>query len=193
MNESAEKDQASAEEEFIRLFTRGQRRLFLYILSQVGNPHDAEEILQEANVIIWRKSSQFEAGSNFHAWTTRIALFEVLKYRERQSRNKVQFSSDFVEAMANIEEEDFELEELQRNALATCLQKLKQRDRELIEHRYAPGANGKSIAADLGRPVNAVYQSLSRVRRTLLECINREVKAAVEYPSGSVVQPEGGN
>ena len=43
-------------EEFIKLFTRYQRRVFLFILSQVPNPVDAEEIHQETNVIIWRLS-----------------------------------------------------------------------------------------------------------------------------------------
>ena len=51
-------------EEFIKLFTRYQRRVFLFILSQVPSPMDAEEIHQEANVIIWRKFDRFELGTN---------------------------------------------------------------------------------------------------------------------------------
>ena len=31
------------------------------------------------------------------------------------------------------------------------------------------------VAEDLGRPINAVYQSLGRIRRTLMECVNRQL------------------
>jgi RNA polymerase sigma-70 factor (ECF subfamily) len=61
--------------------------------------------------------------------------------------------------------------------LLQCLQKLKARDRELIQQRYAPGESGKHLAGALGRPANSVYQSLGRIRRTLWECIQRRLSA----------------
>jgi RNA polymerase sigma-70 factor (ECF subfamily) len=56
-----------------------------------------------------------------------------------------------------------------------CLKKLKAPDRELVRRRYAPGSSGKSVAEVLDRPANSVYQSLGRIRRTLLECVNRQL------------------
>ena len=72
--------------EFVQLFTHHQRRLFLYILSQVHNPVEAEEVLQETNVVIWSKSSRFQQGTNFLAWVSQIANFEFLKHRARKRR-----------------------------------------------------------------------------------------------------------
>lgn len=163
--------------EFIQLFTRAQRRLYLFILSQVADPVDAEEILQEANLVIWRKCQEFELGTNFQAWVNRIARLEILKYRERLHRSRLTFSDEFVRRVA--EEAPTELEQLQerRRALSHCLNKLREKDRELIQRRYAPGENGKSVAQALGRPVNSVYQSLGRIRRTLLECMRRYLTA----------------
>ena len=164
-------------EEFIKLFTRYQRRVFLFILSQVPNPVEAEEIHQEANVVIWSKFDRFELGTNFFAWACQIANYEVLKYREKRRRDRHLFSVDFIRQVANdaLEQAD-ELEE-RRQFLAACLGKLRQQDRELIQQRYASGESGKSVAELLGRPINSVYQSLSRIRRTLLECVNRQVQA----------------
>ncbi|QDT37744.1 sigma-70 family RNA polymerase sigma factor [Stratiformator vulcanicus] len=176
-------------DEFIGLFTKSQRRLYLFILSQVGRPNDAEEILQETNIVIWRKASKFELGSNFFAWASRIAVYEVLKHRERKGRDKLHFSPEFVESITEEAEAISLVYEERRKALATCLEKLRPNDRELITRRYAPGKSGKDIAETLGRPVNAVYQSIGRVRRQLLECINREVKSVLEpnYPTGNEV------
>tara|TARA_B100000470_G_C19761514_1_gene378601 strand:+ start:690 stop:1265 length:576 start_codon:yes stop_codon:yes gene_type:complete len=168
---------AGPREEFIKLFTKYQRRVFLFILSQVPNPVDAEEIHQEANVIIWRKFDRFELGTNFLAWACQIATYEVLKYRERQRRDRHLFSDEFVRQVASdaIEQAD-ELEQ-RRQHLAVCLSKLRNEDRELIQQRYSAGESGKSVAELIGRPINSVYQSLSRIRRTLLECVNRQVQA----------------
>ena len=84
INTETESSVSAPREEFIKLFTRYQRRVFLFILSQVPSPVDAEEIHQETNVIIWRKFDRFELGTNFLAWACQIANYEVLKYRSRQ-------------------------------------------------------------------------------------------------------------
>lgn len=167
--------------EFVQLFTRHQRRLYLYILSQVPNPVAAEEILQDANVVIWSKFRQFQAGTNFLAWCTQIANYEILKHRARQKREKLQFSDEFLQHIAQESLARSDELERRREALIECLQKLKPRDRELIQRRYAPGESGKHLAETLGRPSNSVYQSLGRIRRTLWECIQRRL--AVESSS----------
>ena len=168
---------ADPREEFIKLFTKYQRRVFLFILSQVPNPVDAEEIHQEANVIIWRKFDRFELGTNFLAWACQIASYEVLKYRERQRRDRHLFSDEFVRQVASDAIEQADDLEQRRQHLAVCLSKLRNEDRELIQQRYSVGESGKSVAELIGRPINSVYQSLSRIRRTLLECVNRQIQA----------------
>jgi len=168
---------AAPREEFIKLFTRYQRRVFLFILSQVPNPVDAEEIHQETNVIIWRKFDRFELGTNFLAWSCQIANYEVLKYRQRQRRDRHLFSDEFVRQVASDAVEQADELEQRRQYLAVCLSKLKSNDLELIQQRYASGESGKSVAELIGRPINSVYQSLSRIRRTLLECVNRQIRA----------------
>jgi RNA polymerase sigma-70 factor (ECF subfamily) len=163
--------------EFVQLFTHYQRRLFLYILSQVPNPIEAEEIQQETNVVIWSKFAQFREGTNFLAWVSQIANFEVMKYRSRRKRNRIQFSDEFLETVSrDAMERSDELEE-RRAAMVECLNKLRPRDRELIEQRYAPGEKGKHLAEQIGRPANSVYQSLGRIRRVLMECIQRRLSA----------------
>ncbi|MHC4875766.1 MAG: sigma factor-like helix-turn-helix DNA-binding protein, partial [Planctomycetota bacterium] len=65
--------------------------------------------------------------------------------------------------------------DLRRSALSECLKKLRPGDRELIQQRYAPGSSGRDVAESLGRPMNSVYQSIGRIRKSLFECINRRL------------------
>lgn len=164
-------------EEFVQLFSRTQRRIYLHILGQVGNPTDADEVLQETNVVIWSKFDRFELGTNFIAWTFQIANFEVLKFRDRRRSSRLVFSEDVIEAIAEESEESQDDLDLRRAALGECLGKLRAKDRELIQTRYAPGNKGKDVADVLGRPSNSVYQSIGRIRKTLFECINRRLSA----------------
>jgi RNA polymerase sigma-70 factor (ECF subfamily) len=161
--------------EFVQEFTRAQRALYLFILTQVGRVDDAEEILQETNVDLLAKFAQFELGSNFLAWARQVATFEVLQWRQRKQRDKLRFSDEFVSAVAAEAAEQADLTEERRRALEKCLRKLREDDRRLIQERYQPGHSGKDLAAELGRPANSVYQSLGRIRRMLLECIQRQL------------------
>ena len=49
-------------------------------------------------------------------------------------------------------------------ALKSCLQKLSESQRKLVEERYKPGASVQKIAADQGRTVGAISQTLYRIR-----------------------------
>lgn len=161
----------------MQLFTRHQRRVYLFILSQIPDPAEAEEVLQETNVVILRKFGRFEAGTNFLAWACSIARFEVLKYYDRHKRDRVHFSTEFIRLVEGETVRREELTDARRIALAKCLNGLGEDDRRLIELRYKPGNTGRSVAGQIGRPSNSVYQSLGRIRRALLDCINRRVAA----------------
>ena len=161
--------------QFVQLFTKSQRPLYLFILGQTGSVQDAEEVLQNTNLVIWRKSTQFDPGTNFFAWACQIARYEVLQHRQRFRRDKLKFSEEFLDVVSRESEARLEDPEPTRLALEQCIQKLSARDRDLIRERYQPGSSGKDLASDLGRPANSVYQSLGRIRKVLLECIQRRL------------------
>ena len=162
-------------EGFIREFTQSQRRLYLYILPLVGNSADADEVLQETNLVIWAKWHQFALGSNFLAWGRAIARLEVFRHRRNRNRKMTFLDDKVLELVADRSESVNENLEVRQAALAKCLGQLRAKDRELIRMRYVPGANGDKVAKDLGRPANSVYQSLGRIRRTLMECVRMQL------------------
>jgi RNA polymerase sigma-70 factor (ECF subfamily) len=60
-----------------------------------------------------------------------------------------------------------------RVALATCVEKLNPRDRDLLTRRFAEGATTQSTAAEVGRSVDAVYKALAKIRQALFDCVTR--------------------
>src|SRR5688500_10238609 len=87
-------------DEFVRLLGENQRRISLYVMGLVPNWNDAEEIVQETTVVLWQEFAEFESGSNFAAWACKVAYFGVLAWRKRRSREKLQFSSEFLASIS---------------------------------------------------------------------------------------------
>ena len=164
-------------DQFVQLLATCQRKVFLYALALVHNPVDAEEILQETNLVLWRKFDQFRPGTDFSRWACRIAHFEVLKFRERRPAAERLFSTDFLEALARDAEESLDVADQRREALRGCLGKLAERDRQLVLQRHQERATTRSVAEALGRSVQGTRKSLHRIRMTLLECIQRTLAA----------------
>ena len=65
-------------EAFVQLMTEHQGRLYAYVLSLLGDPDQANDVLQETNLVLWRNAGEFQMGSNFRAWAFRIAHFQVM-------------------------------------------------------------------------------------------------------------------
>jgi len=164
-------------EEFVWLFTQHARRIYGFILSLQPNVTDADEIFQETSTVLWRKFDQFEPGTDFLAWACQIARYKVMSLRQKLGRDRLQFSDEFVESVAD---ESAAMESTlapRQRALATCLEKLTARDRQLLESRYRDGATTRSVASEVGRSVDAVYKALNRIHEALFHCIERTLRA----------------
>jgi RNA polymerase sigma-70 factor (ECF subfamily) len=87
-------------DEFVRLLSQNQRRIFHYVLSLVPTWDDAEEIVQETNLVLWREFGRFQGGTNFAAWSCKVAFHQVLAWRKRRKRDRLEFSIEFLEVIA---------------------------------------------------------------------------------------------
>jgi RNA polymerase sigma-70 factor, ECF subfamily len=165
-------------DKFMQFYAQHQRRLYVYLLSLVHNVADAEELLQETSYILWRKFDEFQnrPGAGFAAWACRVGYFEALKFREGRTRGELPLSHEFIERVSDKMTEVSDLLELRGDFFNSCMERLSDPDRELIIRRYAPGGSVRSIAVELGRPARSISKSLMRIRKSLLECIDREMR-----------------
>ncbi len=175
---AASGDHQAPSEEFVRAFTQCQRALYLFILPLVNTNADAEEVLQETNVVMLSKWTQFEPGTNFLAWSRAIARLEVFRFRRSRHHRVLLLGDDVVGLLAERLNEQPNEFDMRRDALTECIARLRRQDQEIIRRRYTSGFTGDDVAHQLGRPANSLYQSLGRIRRVLLECIRRRMAAA---------------
>ncbi len=161
--------------QFLRLFLRHERRLYAYILTLLPHRADADDVLQQASLVMWDKFDADHPPTDFGAWGCRIAYFKVLDFYKQHHRSRVCFSQPMLERLAETATEQagpLQLDE-RREALSRCVEKLPPRERELLGCRYAEGATTRSTAEHLGRSVDAVYKALAKIRLALFECVSR--------------------
>jgi RNA polymerase sigma-70 factor (ECF subfamily) len=159
---------------FVRDLTGAQALLYGYILTLLPRRDAAADVLQETNLVLWRKSSEFEPGTNFTAWACSIARYQVLAYLSNKGRDRHRFDDELLATLAR--RIDARLENLteRQDALRTCLEKLPSRDRELVIARYTKGSSVKAIAERIQKTENAISRSLYRIRGLLLDCVQRQ-------------------
>ena len=158
-------------EYFISELAKAERKLALHTLTLVGNEADAEDILQQSKLVMWRAFGQFTPGTNFGAWARKIILNQVLNYRRKKKRDRLWFSDDILELVADELEEADEALQRQQAALKECVNKLPVDQQEILQKRYFGNQSIADIAAAVQRTEGAVYRLLSRIRKNLHDCI----------------------
>lgn len=158
------------------LMTRAQRVLHAFILKLVPSLPDAEDILQQTNLVLWSKQAEFTPGTDFRAWAFRIARYQVMAHRKRQSLDRLVFGEELIDRLAGRAETRNDVLDAKRELLVDCFQNLTDLQRRLLADRYADQLSGREIAQRTGSKVDSVFQTLHRARQTLLECIEQGLR-----------------
>jgi RNA polymerase sigma-70 factor (ECF subfamily) len=161
--------------EFVELLQRATGQIFAYLNAMLLNWNDAEDVFQDACVVLWEKFDEFRPGSNFVGWALRVARHKALDFQKSRARRNVFWKAEIQEslmaAMAEADENDDGLA-----ALSGCVAQLGEADRTLIQRCYGDGVTVRQLAAQLGRSPQSIHNSLRRIRGVLLECIERVMK-----------------
>jgi RNA polymerase sigma-70 factor (ECF subfamily) len=167
-------------EYFVQQLAEHQNRLYGYVFSLLGDHARAADVLQETNLVLWRKIDEFDVEKGFLPWAFAIARFQVLASVRDQKRDKLLLDGELAEAIsAEAVARAGQLDEF-RNALRPCLETLTSGNRELIERRYLRSMSIAELADAVDRSVSAVKVALMRSRRHLAECIQVRLAAKGE-------------
>ena len=164
-------DELANAEQFVQLFAKHQRGIQAYLWTLVPNRSDCDDLMQETSVSLWRKWPEFDPQRDFFRWACGIAFIEVLRFRRKTASRRIWFSEALIETLAVEFVDDSEIYKMRTAALQSCLEKLCERDRKIIEARYRGGASAEQVAEELRRPVSTLYKMMARIRDRLYSCI----------------------
>jgi RNA polymerase sigma-70 factor, ECF subfamily len=160
-------------EEFARLFQGCEAWLYNYLFSLLMRADEAEDALQETAKFCWENFDQYEPKTEFRAWACRIAHLKALEFHKRRKKFPSNLTDFFfteidIESIVMADQLDARMA-----ALNQCMKKLSATDRKLLELRYSLNCTTQTVAKSLGRPLQAVYRSLTRIHNMLYYCITQ--------------------
>jgi RNA polymerase sigma-70 factor (ECF subfamily) len=123
---------ATREEGFRQLVIRYQQRLYQVVRRQLPSHEDADDVLQNTFIKIFKHLDSFEGRSELYTWMYRIASNEVINHHKTRNRMKV------VELDANDSREAegyFNAEDL-ASSLENIVQGLPERQQMVFRMRY---------------------------------------------------------
>jgi RNA polymerase sigma-70 factor, ECF subfamily len=152
---------------FVELLTQHQRKLYGYIYSFVPNAADSDDLLQETNLILWKKNLEYQLGTNFTAWACRTAFLNVKYFLKTKGRSRVYFNEELVSQLSDLHTDRTNVHMIYSMMLIHCLGKLSSASQLLIKLRYDGNHSIQDMAKQLEQPVGSIYNSLSQIRLKL--------------------------
>jgi RNA polymerase sigma-70 factor (ECF subfamily) len=163
--------------DFLELLTANERSLSLYVHTLVPRDSAAEDILQQTKLLLWKHFDDFQIGTHFLAWARKTAFHQILTHRRHKKREHLPLDEVSLEALgAAVSELASEIPQ-RHEALRHCLAKLPTEHRQLVHLRYFDDLEIDQVAERVSRTEAAVYRALSRVRLSLMDCVQKQIAA----------------
>ena len=171
-------DKNAAQQRFLSLFLRSEREIFRYVALLVPNVADAEDIVQQTALALWEKFDAYDRSQPFTPWACRFALNKAKQWIERRQRWLALLEGGLAEELAQRREELRPEMETRLKHLESCLGKLPQEQRSIVEGYYYRRDGIEKLAEHSGRTIAATYKTLQRIRQALQVCIENAAKGA---------------
>ena len=151
-----------------------------FIAGALAAPHERADFFQEVVLILWRRFDDYDASRPFLPWVMGVAVRRLKEEYRRVQRRPGLLPAEHLERLANaltVSESSCSTA-AEEAALAACLAALPESSSRLVRRRYYERQGIEMLSAETGQSPAALYQTLSRLRRTLADCIRRRLRLA---------------
>ena len=183
-SEVVRRAQAGDERIFESLYRSHCRRVYALCLRMVGNTAEAEDVTQEAFLLLFRKLHTFRGESAFSTWLYRLVVNTVLMHLRKKPLPAISIEAasgaddDAAASRMDIAASDVALEgSIDRINLGRCIAQLPAGSRKIFVLHDIQGYQHNEIAEILGCSEGASKSQLHKARkrlRALLHEIQRE-------------------
>jgi RNA polymerase sigma-70 factor (ECF subfamily) len=168
----------AAFEEIVRLY---QRRIRAWLAAHCPPGGDTDEVAQRTFLAVYTRLNEYQDGTNFDAWVFTIARFQLMTEvtaLRRQADYHSRFANDLIarELERRAEQPDGLTADRLRH-LASCLECVPERDRQVLDWRYRENVPVQEMAARSGRSAAAVKKLLWVLRLKIRDCIDAKLAA----------------
>ena len=130
-------DPATKERGFTAIIKKYQEKLYWHIRRMVVEHEDANDILQNMFIKVWKGLENFREDSQLYTWMYRIATNECLSFLEQQKKRKTISLSDEETGLSNQlkAEKNFDINKAEWK-LQMAMQQLPEKQKAVFNLRY---------------------------------------------------------
>ena len=166
----------TAEASFVRLVRTHQAGLWRYLRFLGCDPAQAEDLVQEAFLRVWRGSFEERSPAATASYLRTVARNLVIDQARRKKVRPALRDLDEADAVWDEYEGDDDARGY-RDALKLCLERLGSRARLALNLFYREGRSREDIGATMGIKAGGVKTLLHRTREVLRTCIEERIGA----------------
>lgn len=157
---------------FTQLHKAWARKLHAYVLRQVGDAAQAEEIVSDTLYDVWRMPTSFRGDAQFATWLIGIARNKILMAWRAKRRDATHDHDDLDDVADEIASDDDGVFDLlakaqRRASVARCVDTLPDEQRECVKLVFFEDLSLGEVAARQGVPEGTVKTRLFHARRKL--------------------------
>lgn len=159
-----------------RVQMRNRAKLYSYIWSIVHDEHVAEDVMQDVYALALKKCDEIDDEEHLLNWTRKAARLTALRALRERHKSPV-FLSDTTLDLLEQDWADMDSEDPSTmiEALRKCMGFLTPRAKQMVKMRYVDGIRCTDMAKTLNHKVESVYVAMSRIHRTLSNCIRSRI------------------
>lgn len=151
-----------------------QSRIKAYLMTLVFDRNIVSEIMQEVNVQLLDKEQEYDSTRDFFPWACSLAKFVVLGHLRDKQRERMSFDSELIAQIESTSKEIIQKQYDERSEkLNQCIQRLPEDRKKILFLHYGDGYTLNQISCILNRKPNTVSQILSRIRKVLAMCMEK--------------------
>jgi RNA polymerase sigma factor (sigma-70 family) len=165
---------------FKQLYDQCASKLYGLAIRVVNNRVWAEDVLQDAFLTIWRTAADYRSAlSPPMAWMALIVRHRGLDFLRRRSSQRSHLTEELddqlVDTLTTDTASPMDAAQASEQALALyqCLQKLENRQREVVSLAYVRDLSHGELAQQLNLPLGTVKTRIRRAMEQLRTCMAR--------------------
>lgn len=141
------KNPALKEKAFSELLNVYQERLYWHIRKIVGTHENADDVLQNTFIRIYKSISKFQEKSSLHTWMYRIAYNESIRFLDKNKKKTHQNIEMVAETTLQVlfEDEYFDGDEIQKK-LNTIINGFKEKQKRVFQMKYFDDLSFRQIS-----------------------------------------------
>ncbi len=166
----------SSDDQFVTLLIKNQNRVFRFLMTLVPRREDAEDLLQQTSVTLWKSREKYDPSSGeFSSWACAIAHNHVRNFRRKENTRRNILTAEIERMLIDTRAVHSSLMDEWHQALGVCIDKLTPHQRKIVKECYRENSTIKDAAVGSGKSPNAIYKILRGIRSILHDCIRKTV------------------